>query len=305
MVGGGRGMMGLSLAHRLQQRGQNVVVAEAAPQLGGLTSVWRLGEVTWDRFYHVTLLSDQHLLDLIREIGLEGELNWAETKTGFYSGGTLYSMSDTVEFLKFPPLNLIQKLRLGGTIFLASKIKNWRRLEKIPVEKWLRRYSGKAVFEKIWLPLLRAKLGEAYRDTSAAFIWAHISRMYKARRSGLKKEMFGYVRGGYARILETLANQLQQRGAELRTAAPVKRIEPTADGGLHVWLGDATEPEYFDQVVSTIPAAMISQSCPALTSEEHQKLRGIRYWVWFARRCCCVNRSAVITSRISPIPGCL
>ncbi len=130
VVGGG--MMGLSLAHRLQQRGQNVVVAEAAPQLGGLTSVWRLGEVTWDRFYHVTLLSDQHLLDLIREIGLEGELNWAETKTGFYSGGTLYSMSDTVEFLKFPPLNLIQKLRLGGTIFLASKIKNWRRLERSP-----------------------------------------------------------------------------------------------------------------------------------------------------------------------------
>ncbi len=81
VVGGG--MMGLSLAHRLQQRGQNVVVAEAAPQLGGLTSVWRLGEVTWDRFYHVTLLSDQHLLDLIREIGLEGELNWAETKTAF------------------------------------------------------------------------------------------------------------------------------------------------------------------------------------------------------------------------------
>ena len=28
--------------------------------------------------------------------------------------------------------------------------------------------------------------------------WATIQRIYAARNSGLKKEMFGYVRGGYA-----------------------------------------------------------------------------------------------------------
>ena len=36
----------------------------------------------------------------------------------------------------------------------------------------------------------------------AAFIWATIARMYAARRSGLKEERFGYVPGGYARVLE-------------------------------------------------------------------------------------------------------
>ena len=45
-------------------------------------------------------------------------------------------------------------------------------------------------------PLLRAKLGDAYQAASAAFIWATIQRLYAARRSGLKKEMFGYVPGG-------------------------------------------------------------------------------------------------------------
>ena len=127
-----------------------------------------------------------------------------ETKTGFYAGGELLSMSNTAEFLKFKPLNLLERIRLGGTIFLASKIRNWRRMEQMTVEKWLRRWSGKGAFEKVWQPLLKAKLGDAYQETSAAFIWAHTQRMYKARRSGAKKEMFGYVPGGYARIVDVL-----------------------------------------------------------------------------------------------------
>ena len=45
----------------LAQRGARVTLLEAAPQLGGLTSAWRLGDVAWDRFYHVTLLSDSYL----------------------------------------------------------------------------------------------------------------------------------------------------------------------------------------------------------------------------------------------------
>src|SRR5829696_1630710 len=137
IVGGG--MLGMTLAHRLAQQGQRVTLCEAAPQLGGLASAWQLGDVYWDRHYHVTLMSDTHLRSLLEELGLEREMRWVETKTGFYSGGRLLSMSNAWEFLRFPPLNMWQRMRLGGTIFLASKLRNWRRLEKIPVEKWLRR----------------------------------------------------------------------------------------------------------------------------------------------------------------------
>ena len=43
-----------------------------------------------------------------------------ETKTGFYTDGKLYSMSNSLEFLRFPPLGLLSKLRLGATIFGQS-----------------------------------------------------------------------------------------------------------------------------------------------------------------------------------------
>lgn len=272
----GGGVMGLKVARDLAEKGQEVTVAEAAPVMGGLTSAWQLGDVTWDRFYHVTLLSDSKLRDLLAEIGLEDEIDWVETKTGFYAGGKLLSMSNTAEFLKFPPLTMIQRLRLGGTIFYASKIKSWRRLEKLSVEKWLRRWSGNGAFEKVWLPLLKAKLGDAYTQTSAAFIWAHTARMYKARRSGAKKEMFGYVPGGYARILDRLVDVLQSRGVRTRTASPVQSVVRRDGGGLTVTYASG-ETEVYDNVVSTIASPLIAKSCPELTDDEKQKLNNIRY----------------------------
>lgn len=269
-------MLGMTLAHRLAQEGQRVTLCEAAPQLGGLASAWTLGDVVWDRHYHVTLLSDTRLRALLQEIGLESEMRWVETKTGFYSGGRLYSMSNSWEFLTFPPLKLFERLRLGGTIFLASKIRNWRRLEKIPVTDWLRRWSGRGAFEKIWLPLLRAKLGDAYRQTSAAFIWAHIARMYKARNSGHKKEMFGYVPGGYARVLERFAEVLEQEGVEIRCAAAVERVTGDEGRPVAVKFADGSE-QHFDHVVFTTPAGIIGRACPQLSSAERERFEGVRY----------------------------
>lgn len=275
----GGGVMGLKLANDLVSKGQDVTVAEAAPEFGGLTSAWQLGDVTWDRFYHVTLLSDSVLRKQLRSLGLEREIEWVETKTGFFTDGRLLSMSNTMEFLKFPPLSLLERLRLGGTIFLASKIRDFRSMEKQSVETWLRRWSGKGAFEKVWLPLLKAKLGEAYRQTSAAFIWAHTQRMYKARRSGAKKEMFGYVPGGYARILDVWTKSLGDRGVRLLAGHPVRsvrRIQTERAGALEVDFGDG-RVETFDNVISTIASPLIAQQCDQLSEGEKDRLRSIKY----------------------------
>ena len=102
----GGGMLGMTLAHLLAKQGQNVTLFEGANHLGGLASAWSLGDVVWDRHYHVTLLSDTRLRSLLAELNLEKDMRWVETRTGFYTDGKLYSMSNTWEFLRFPPLSL-------------------------------------------------------------------------------------------------------------------------------------------------------------------------------------------------------
>ena len=266
----------MTLALRLREAGKNVALFEAAPSFGGLASAWQIEDLVWDRYYHVTLLSDSRLRNLLTELDLEKEMEWVETRTGFYTGGELYSMSNTVEFLKFPPLRLIDKIRLGATIFYASKIRNWKKLEKKNVCTWLRRLSGKNTFEKIWLPLLRAKLGDNYDKVSAAFIWAIIARMYAARRSGLKKEMFGYVPGGYSRILDRFVEVLEEKGVELHPGEPVKQIAPAESGKLEIEFNGAKRAS-FDQVAVTLPAKRALQVCQSLAEDERIKLDAIEY----------------------------
>lgn len=272
----GGGMLGLTLALRMARQGHKITLIESGEKLGGLASVWNLGDVEWDRHYHVTLLSDSRLLNLIEEIGLSDTLKWVETKTGFYTNGQLYSMSNTAEFLKFPPLTLIEKLRLGGTIFYASKIRNWKRLEKMKVADWLSRWSGKGTFAKIWQPLLRAKLGESYHRTAASFIWAHISRMYKARRTGLKKEMFGYVDGGYRTIVNRIHDLLNELGVEVRTACPINSIQKQEDGTFSIAV-DGQPSETFDRVIMTTPNNVIGRVCPDISDDERERFSKVEY----------------------------
>ena len=260
IVGGG--ILGMVLALRLSEKGFKVTLIEGDSEVGGLASPMQVGEFTWDRFYHVILLSDRNLLALLDQLGLSDELQWRQTRTGFYVDGHLYSMSDVKEFLSFPPLTLLDRLRLGLTIFYVSRIKSAARLEQIPVADWLARLSGNRTFGKIWLPLLKSKLGENYKATSAAFIWAVIARMYAARRSGLKKEMFGYANGGYATILNRLKDLLNEMGVQVICDTPISQVENSASGvGLET--GNNLRM-HFDNAILTTPCSDIPKLCPQL-----------------------------------------
>jgi protoporphyrinogen oxidase len=276
VVGGG--MLGLTLALRLREAGHDVALVEAADHLGGLASAWQLGDVVWDRHYHVTLLSDVHLRRVLRDLGLESEMNWVETKTGYYADGRLSSVSNTLEFLRLPSLGLVDKGRLGATILYGSKVRDWQRMEQTPVTTWLTKWSGRRTFERFWLPLLRAKLGESYRDASAAFIWATIQRLYAARRTGLKKEMFGYVPGGYARILDRFAEVLTDHDVELVLGRRVESVGRAheGDGGVRVGLEGGDE-RAFDSVVVTAASPVAARICEGLGDDERRAHEAIRY----------------------------
>ena len=67
IVGGG--MLGLSLAQKLADESKEITLIDGSDRFGGLADAWQIGPVTWDRFYHVTLLSDKNLRGLLDDIG--------------------------------------------------------------------------------------------------------------------------------------------------------------------------------------------------------------------------------------------
>lgn len=273
VVGGG--VLGMTVALRLAQQGHQVTLLESAPATGGLASPEAIGDATWDRFYHVMLRSDRHLVEMLDELGLAQRTHWRETRTGFYGDGRLHEMSSSLDFARFPLLTLAEKARLAATILHASRVRNPLPLEQEPVERWLRRWSGDRVFERMWLPLLRSKLGENYRIASAAFLWAIIARLYAARRSGLKRELFGHVDGGYATILGALAGRLESFGVTTRTGARVERVRRVdRRSALDLASGETLA---FDQVVLTVPCPTVARICPELSPAERERLAAVVY----------------------------
>jgi protoporphyrinogen oxidase len=261
IVGGG--LMGLALAERLGAAGHRVTVFERAGQPGGLATWHDFGPFTWDRFYHVILPSDTALVEFVRRIGLGDRLRWRATRTGFYVDRAFHSLSSGLDFLRFPLLGLWSKFRLATTILYCSRIRDWKPLESMTVEEFLVRHSGRATFEKMWKPLLLAKLGDNYRRVSAVFIWTYVKRLFSARDTTAQKESLGYVSGGYRTVFARLLERIAGSGGSVRLGVDVKSVRPRAGGGIEIATGAGSEA--FDKVIFTGPVNVLRAAAdPAL-----------------------------------------
>lgn len=261
-------MSGLALAQRLCGAGHDVAVFERAAQPGGLATYQDHGAFVFDRFYHVILPTDRFLISFINEIGLGERLSWSKTLTGFFVDRKVHSVSNALEFLKFPPLSLWGKFRLAFTILYCSRVSDWQRLEKITVEDWLIKLSGRATYEKLWKPLLLAKLGENYRRVSAVFIWTYIKRMFSARDTSASREQMGYVRGGYKTVFDRLEELIGDAGGKLNYGVTVSAIRSSDDGGIEILTDHGAEQ--FDKVVFTGPVNVMQQVVDSqLVAVEH------------------------------------
>ena len=185
----GGGITGIAAALELAKLGYfDVTLFESADHLGGLSDYYSWNGITWDRFYHVILPTDMATIKFIREIGLENQLIWRRSKSGFYGDGKLVSMATIFDFIRFPFLTPWQKLRLAIGIIYSVKIAAPAKLDHISVRHWLTKVFGHQVYTNIWLPLLRCKLGSAIEETSATFILATIKRLYGARTDAQKRK---------------------------------------------------------------------------------------------------------------------
>lgn len=270
----GGGILGQALALRLRLAGHEVTLIEAASDLGGLATPWTVAGVTYDKFYHVILPFDRRTLGLVDELGLTGELQWRKTGTGYFDRGRLLPLNNAVDYMRLPVIGLIAKLRLATMLVLAARIKDGAYLDRIMVRDWLVRWCGERCYDRLWKPLLKAKLGANHEIASASFIWASIRRLYLARQGAGMVEQLGFVRGGYRRVLDVLAQRLEAVGVEILTGTKVQSVAETTDG---LVVQTASGPRRFDRVVSTLPAGVSAKICQGLVRKERERLEGVVY----------------------------
>ena len=138
----------------------------------------------------------------------------------------------------------------------ASRINGWERLEKVSCEQWLRKVSGKENVEKLWKPLLLAKLGPSYKRVSAVFIWSYIKRMFSARDKSASAEHLGHVRGGYESVFKNINRLIDKAGGRILLDESVLRVAASNDSvAVHTPLRLLN----FDEVVCTSPVNVLER----------------------------------------------
>ena len=267
-------MLGLSLAMTLARGGMSVTLYEASSEPGGLVSGWSWSGITWNRHDHVILPADTALLALLRDAGLEDQVLWRSPKTAFFANGRIYPCTTALEHLRFPLLTLADKYRLRSMIARARRTTDWRQLATEPAEAYLRREGGDRAFERIWRPLLRARLGEGYREVSASFVWAMIQRQFGNGVHAPPRRL-GFLRCGYAGLIASMVRALSAMGVRIQRGATVRQVTAAANGMLAVHTDTAAR--VYHRVVVTVPPAAAAHLCTPLADEERDRLRAIAY----------------------------
>jgi protoporphyrinogen oxidase len=245
----GGGILGMSAAYRLAQSGAEVSLFERAPDLGGLVGSFDFDGRKVDRFYHVILPKDHRVVGLAEELGLGDRFRFRPTKVGFYDSGRVFSMTSPKEFLTFPLLRPIDRIRLARFVMRCQLTKTYDELDQQPLVEWLTRYSGRRVVDRMWAPLLDSKFDGRFDDLPATYIWARTRRMSSTRDSS-GRELMGWLHGGYQTLIDRLEERIRGYGGEVHARTAVDRI---VGGGMQV-TGLVVEGRYrpFDFVLCTL-----------------------------------------------------
>ena len=274
IVGGG--LCGLGAAYALAKAGHQTTVFEAQPQLGGQVATFDVGGEPLEIFYHHMFTGDTELLDLLRELGLIGDLEWLDSKVGFFSGGHIYPFVTPLELLRFSPLSLPDRVRLGLLALRLRGRADWQSFEGTTAKEWIKRRAGQRNYDVVWGPLLRGKFGERADDVSMVWFWGKIRVRFTSRQGSAQRERLGYLRGSFGRLVTALEQATRQHGGEARVGAPARRIV-VADGRAVGVATDGGEHTDFDAVVATVPNYAFLEMAPDLAGDYAERLRSVAY----------------------------
>ena len=271
----GGGFAGLAAAYELAKRGIRVTLFEETSDLGGLAGSFNVNGVRLEKFYHYWYTSDRQIMSLIDEIGAADQVLLRPTTTGVYYANKVFKLSSPVDVFRFSPLAAWDRVRLGLLVLRARTIRDWKPLERLSAEEWLRKIGGDRVYRVVWEPLLRGKFGDYAEHVSAVWFWNKL-KLRGGSRASNGVEHLAYFRGGFMALADKLAAEVRLRGGDIRTRAPVEKLVVSENSIRGVLVGK----EFFaaDAVIATPALPIVADLVePHAQSDYVSQLRRIKY----------------------------
>ncbi len=240
----GAGLTGLVAGYRLSQKGHSVTIFEKNNDIGGLMGGFKIKKTSLEKAYHHIFSTDKYIIDLAKELGIFDKLSWHEEKTAIYSKGKIYPFMGVIDLLKFKPLDLFSKIRLGIVKIWLQYDNNWQKYENELAYLWMKKWCGEKAYKVIWEPLLRGKFHNKYKEVSMAWLWARIHTRGNSSK-------LGYFEGGFRIIADILAKKIKESGGKIKLNTEFnlpKSLFDKRDFEKILYTGPSKEVEYLGAI---------------------------------------------------------
>lgn len=264
--------MGLTAAFYAAKAGRRVTVFEHDDVAGGMAAHFDFAGLSIERFYHFVCKADRATFELLAELGIGDRMRWKPTSMGYFIDGRLNGWGDPLSLLRLPGFSLIEKLRYGLLAFTSAKRSDWRDLDALRADRWIKGWVGSRVYEKLWRPLLYLKFFEQADNISAAWIWSRLKRVGTSRRSLFQEEL-GYIDGGSETLVRALCEAITALGGEIRLGAAAREITVSEGRVTGVRTSAGSFPA--GRVICTVPTPYVSTLIPALPADWKRKYDAI------------------------------
>lgn len=233
----GAGFTGLTAAYALSKRGKRVQVLEADDTPGGLAGIFNFSDGTRvEKFYHHWFNNDIYVPELVKELGLDGDVMLLPTRTGMYFNGRIWKLSSPLDLLRFKALSLTDRIRLGLLVLQVRRIKDWKTIEHLSIREWLEPLCGKSVYKVVWEPLINAKFSVFAEAVNAVWMWKKLV-LRGSTRNDKGGEELAYFKGGFGRLAAELVVAIKKHGGEVRFGQRVTGVEASGSR-IHALLTD-------------------------------------------------------------------
>ena len=212
----GAGFTGLSAAYELSKTGHEVFVFEKDSFPGGLAVGYKEKNWKWsvEKHYHHWFTNDKYVLGKAEEIN--HNVVTGRPKTSSFYQGKVYQLDSPINVLKFNPLPLSSRIRMGLSLAYLKYNPFWRPLEKYRAYNFLLKTMGVLPYKQIWEPLLINKFGKYYKDVPLSWFWARIKK---------RTPSLAYPEGGFLNFAQDLVRKAEENGVEFYFNAETVEIK--------------------------------------------------------------------------------
>ena len=227
----GAGVAGLVAAYRLTAEGHVCDVYERWPGLGGQAATLDVGGgELLERYYHHLFTSDRHIVSLYEELGMGDELEWRVSSMAFFVDGRQWAFNGALDLLRFRPLPLLSRVRMGLAVLLLQKRAHEAGpFESITARDWIESRMGRAPWRKIWGPLLRGKFGERAEDISMAWLWSKLTLRRQLEGDEARQEQLGYPKHSWELLFDALRSAIEAGGGRVLIDRPAAGLSRDGD----------------------------------------------------------------------------